>query len=224
MGQSMAKADSHIKHDVLEELKWDTRVNETDVGVQVKGGTVTLTGTVDSWAARVAAQNAAHRVAGVLDVANDMRVKLPGSFERNDTDIAKAVRVALEWDTLVPHERIRTTVSNGVVTLEGTLDYWSQYEDAVRAVRNLAGVTAIKKLMAVEPPPPRPPADAGRGAPEGALERPAAHAEHAAKRVKVAVTDGKVVLSGDVPSWAERHAIEGAVRGTLGVRKVENHL
>jgi osmotically-inducible protein OsmY len=221
MTQLIAKTDSHIKHDVLEELKWDTRVRETDVGVEVKGGTVTLTGTVDSWAARLAAQDAAHRVAGVLDVANEMRVKLPGSFERDDTDLAKAVRVALEWDTLVPHERIRTTVSNGVVILEGTLDYWSHYEDAVRAVRNLAGVAAINNLMSVEPPLPRPSADAVRGAIESALER---HAEHAAKKVKVAVTDGKVVLSGDVPSWAERDAIEGAVRGTHGVRKVENHL
>jgi osmotically-inducible protein OsmY len=221
MGQSIDRTDSHIKHDVVEELRWDTRVNETGVGVEVKGGTVTLTGSVDSWAARLAAQQAAHRVAGVLDVANDIRVKLPDWSERDDTDIAKAVRVALEWDTLVPHERIRTTVSNGVVTLEGTLDYWTQYDDAVRAVRNLAGVTAVNNLISVDPPLPRPSADAVRGAIESALDR---HAQHAAKQVKVSVVEGNVVLSGDVPSWAEREAIEGAVRGTHGVRKVENHL
>src|ERR1017187_3534366 len=98
MTRPIAKTDSHIKHDVLEELKWGTRVRETDVGVEVKGGTVTLTGTVDSWAARLAADYAPHRVAGMLDVANQMRVKLPASFERDDPDLAKAVRVALEWD------------------------------------------------------------------------------------------------------------------------------
>jgi osmotically-inducible protein OsmY len=221
MGQLIKKTDSQLKHDVDEELKWDTRVKETDVGVEVKARTVTLTGTVDSWTARLAAQEAAHRVSGVLDVANDIHVKLPGSYERNDTDIAKAVRTALEWDVLVPHERIRTTVSNGLVTLEGKVDYWSQFDDAARAIRNLAGVREVKNLITVEPSLPRVSPQAVRGAIEQALER---HAQHATKHVQIAVTDGKVILSGDVPSWVERNTVEGAVRGTPGVWKVDNQL
>jgi osmotically-inducible protein OsmY len=202
-------------------LKWDTRVKETDVGVEVNSGVVTLSGTVDSWTARLAAQDAAHRVAGVLDVANDVRVKLPGSYERNDTDIAKAVRTALEWDVLVPHERIRTTVSGGVVTLEGKVDYWSQYDDAGRCIRNLAGVREVKNLIAVEPAVTALSPQAVRKTIDQALER---HAEHAAKHIQIAITDGKVILSGDVPSWAERNTVEGAVRGTPGVRNVDNRL
>lgn len=221
MAQAIKKADSQIQRDVLDELKWDTRVKETDVGVEVKAGTVTLSGTVESWTARLAAQEAAHRVYGVFDVANDLHVKLSGSHERNDTDIAKAIRIALEWDVLVPHERIRTTVSNGVVTLEGKVDFWSQHDDAARAVRNLAGVREVRNLISVEPSLPRVSPQAVRGAIEGALER---HAEHAAKRVQIAVTDGRVLLSGEVPSWVERNAVEGAVRGTPGVRKVDNQL
>ncbi|MGH7297154.1 MAG: BON domain-containing protein, partial [Polyangiaceae bacterium] len=124
----MITTDARFKQSVLEELKWDTRVNETDVGVEVHSGVVTLTGTVDSWAARLGAQEAAHRVAGVHDVANDIRVRLPGSSERDDSDIAAAVRYALERDILVPDDRISSTVSGGAVTLEGTVDTWSQYD------------------------------------------------------------------------------------------------
>ena len=122
---SSVKTDAQIKHEVLRELAWDPRVDETDVGVEVDRGVVTLTGTVATWAKRVAAQEAAHRVAGVLDVANDVVVKIPGTLLRTDTDIAQAVRQALEWDALVPHERIQSTVANGWVTLEGSVDSWA---------------------------------------------------------------------------------------------------
>jgi osmotically-inducible protein OsmY len=219
MQPTTKKTDAQIQHDVIEELKWDMRVKETDIGVEVKSQVVTLTGRVDTWAERLAAQEAAHRVSGVLDVANDVRVKPPLGFERSDTDVAQAVRTALEWDVFVPHERIRTTVSNGVVTLEGTVNFWGQFEDAARAIRNLAGVREVDNLIAVEPVRVSP--QTVRGAIEGALER---HALHAAKGVRVAITDGKVVLSGEVPSWAERNAVVGAVRGTSGVWKVDDQL
>ena len=105
MKQATKKTDTQIHHDVLEELKWDSRVDETEVGVQVARGVVTLTGTVTSWAKRVAAQEAARRVIGVLDVANDIKVKVPGGLARTDTEIAQAVRQALEWDVFVPDEQ-----------------------------------------------------------------------------------------------------------------------
>ena len=98
----LKKTDSEIQQDVARELSWDTRVSPTEVGVQVSKGVVTLSGTVDSWAKVRAAEKAAHRVVGVLDVANDLSVKLPGTASKTDTEIAQAVRHALEWDALVP--------------------------------------------------------------------------------------------------------------------------
>ena len=148
----MKKTDSEIQQAVLQELKWDTRVEETDVGVEVDAGVVTLTGTVSSWAKRLAAQEAAHRVAGVLDVANDIQVKMSGDLRRTDTDIAHAVRHALEWNVFVPEEHIRSTVADGWVTLEGNVDYWSQREDADEAVRRLAGVRGVTNKIEVTPP------------------------------------------------------------------------
>jgi osmotically-inducible protein OsmY len=121
--EGSVKSDAQIQREVLEELKWDTRVDETDVGVEVDAGVVTLTGTVANYAKRLAAQEAAHRVRGVLDVANDIQVKITGGPVRTDTEIAQAVRAALEWDAHVPHERIQSTVANGIVTLESVFRY-----------------------------------------------------------------------------------------------------
>jgi osmotically-inducible protein OsmY len=216
-----AKSDAQIKHDVLEELKWDTRVKETDVGIEVHSGIVTITGTVDSWAALVGAQEAAHRVRGVLDVANDVQVRLPGSAKRTDSDIAWALRTALQWDVLVPDERIRSTVSNGVVTLQGTVDTWSQYDDTLRCVRNLSGVVEVRSFIRVEPPVTTDAPETLHTAIEQALER---HAVDEANHVHIAIADGKVILSGDVETWSDGQLVEAAVRGTPGVRGVDNQL
>ena len=120
------KCDREVQEDVLLELRWDTRIGQAEIGVAVDDSVVTLTGTVDSWAKKLAAKEAAYRVSGVRDVADDVQVKLPGSLGRTDTEIAKDVRFALEWDVLVPERDIRSTVSEGLVTLEGQVHTLSQ--------------------------------------------------------------------------------------------------
>jgi osmotically-inducible protein OsmY len=213
------KTDPQIQRDVREELKWDTRIKATDIGVEVREGIVSLTGTVDSWTERLSAQEAAHRVSGVLDVVSHIRIKLPDSLERDDADLARAIRHALEWDVTVPHDRIRTTVSQGVVTLEGSVDFWAHRDDAERCVRHLTGVVEMRNLIVVEAQPSNVSAHRVRIAISGALER---RADRAARGVHVAIVDGKVTLTGEVASWVERTAIEDAVRRTPGVCKVDN--
>src|SRR6266508_6461375 len=124
------KSDAQIHQDVLRQLRWDSRVDDTEVGVAVDQGVVTLTGTVASYAKKLAAQEAAHRVTGVLDVADDIRVKVPGSLGRTDTEIAQAVRHALEWNVMVPDTHITSTVTDGWVTLEGGVNLLREREDA----------------------------------------------------------------------------------------------
>jgi osmotically-inducible protein OsmY len=217
--KSAVKTDAEIQQAVLRELKWDPRVEETDVGVEVDTGVVTLTGTVSNYAKRLAAQEAAHRVHGVLDVANDIKVQVPGAHARSDTEIAQAVRRALEWDVLVPADRIQSTVADGVVTLEGTVDLGHQREDAARAVRYLAGVRGVTNKLIVSGPPVE--AEDIRYEIEEALAR---RAERAAKHMQVVVKDGMVTISGPVHSWAERQAVIGAARFTPGVREVKDQL
>src|SRR5438045_1825237 len=96
------RTDEQIQVDVLEELKWDTRLHPNEIGVVVKDGIVTLTGWVDSYLKKIAAEEAAHRVRGVKAVANDIEVRLPTSSERTDADLAKAAVNALRWEAAVP--------------------------------------------------------------------------------------------------------------------------
>ncbi len=213
------KTDELIKDDVIAELRWDTRVNETGIGVTVSKGVVTLTGAVTSYARKLAAQEAAHRVGGVLDVANDIQVIRSDDLALTDTEIAKAVRHTLEWDVFVPDTHIRSTVSDGWVTLEGEVETYGQREDAERAVRGLAGVVGVRNLIVVEQPLIAP--GEVREVIEDVLER---RADRLADRIRISIDDGEVTLSGNVRSYAEKRAVIGAVSHTPGVFSVRDHL
>jgi len=213
------KSDSRIQQEVLRELKWDTRVEETEVGVTVDRGIVTLTGLLSSYAKKLAAQEAAHRVFGVLDVANEIQVRVPENMARTDAEIALALRSALEWDVWVDQERIKSTVSNGWVTLEGVVALFREREDVERIVRRLAGVRGLTNRIEVKPVKIN--AEQVREAIEEALER---RAEREARHIKVEVHDNEVKLSGPVRSWAEKRAILGIVSHAPGVRAVDENL
>jgi osmotically-inducible protein OsmY len=219
MTMATMKTDAQIQADVLAELKWDANVKQTDVGVQVHEGVVTLTGNISSYAKTLAARCAAHRVHGVLDVADDLTVKVPSAWERTDEELAKAVRSALKWDVLVPDDRITTTVTNGLVMLQGSVDSWSQRSDAEWAVHRLTGVTGVANQITVAGKP----ADSVqiKRQIEEALER---QAEREAKRIGVAIRDGVVTLTGAVRTWAEKNAIDKTVEFSPGVRRVDNKI
>jgi osmotically-inducible protein OsmY len=219
MTRTLVRSDAEIQTDVLRELRWDTRVEETDVGVEVDQGIVTLTGTVSSYAKRVAAQEAAHRVSGVRDVANDVEVHAIGSKLRTDTEIAQAVRHSLEWNAHVPAENIETTVSRGWVTLAGTVDYWSQKLEAEQAVLPLTGVHGVTNDIIVAAPE----VTSARihDSIEEALVR---RAEREADEIQIKIVDGTVKLSGRVHSWREKRAIVGVAGHAPGVRGIEDHL
>lgn len=211
--------DTQIQQRVIQELRWDTRIEATDVGVEVRDGTVTLSGTVESYAEKLAAQEAAHRVTGVLDVVNEVIVKVPASHVRSDADIARAVRHALEWNVQIPSDHIRSTVADGWITLEGHVFSWRQRLDAESAIRYLSGVRGVTNKINVSPPN----VDAAdiRQSIESALER---RAEREARRIQIDVVDGKVTLTGWVRTWLEKQSILGAVGHAPGVQEVVDSL
>ena len=214
------RTDAELQQAVLRELGWDAKVRETDIGVGVSGGVVALTGTVGSWAERVAAQEAAHRVAGVHDVANEIVVKLPTSHHKTDTELAQAVRTTLQWDVLVPDERIQSNVTLGVVTLTGDVDFGSQREDAERAVRNLAGVRQVLNEIRIKPGQVVKSEDVRKAIAEALARRTTREVSH----INLEIEEGRVRLSGFVHSWAERRAALGAAKSTPGVLSVVDHL
>ena len=219
MKEQRVRTDGEILQDVLRELQWDTRVRESDVGVHVHEGVVTLTGVVGDYSQKVAAARAAHRVRGVLDVAEEIEVRYASPDAVTDTGLAQAVRHALEWDVLVDDRRIRSTVSEGFVTLEGEVNSLAQREDADRAVRRLKGVRGLLNKITVKPV--RADSSALRRKIEEALER---RAEREADRISVDVEDGSVTLTGRVHSWQERDSVVGAIAHAAGVQSVRDRL
>jgi len=212
------RTDTQIQTDVLAELKFEPRVMPNEIGVVVKNGVVALTGWVDSYLKRWAAEQAAHRVRSVKAVANDIEVRLASSSEKTDADIAKAAVQALEWDAYVPPGKVKVTVDKGWVTLDGEVDWQYQKLDANRVVRRLTGVKGVSNLIRVRP----------RATPselkqqiEQALIR---SAQTDAQRIAVEVDGSKVILKGTVRSWAERQEAERAAWSAPGVTAVDNRI
>ena len=210
--------DMDLKRHVESALEWEPSVDAADIGVSVDAGVVTLRGDVGSYAARAAAARMTRRVYGVKAVANELTVRLVTGFERNDTDIAQAAVTALAWNAVMPQNRVTVTVSNGRLTLNGTLDWQYQKEAAARAVRDLVGVKGVTNSITVKPHVQ--PGDV-KAKIEAAFTR---SAEIDARRVSVSAQNGKVVLSGNVRSWAERQEAERAAWAAPGVTQVDDRL
>lgn len=210
--------DWETRKNVEEELNFEPSVNAAEIGVAVNDGIVTLTGRVDSYWEKSAAEEAAARVAGVKAVVNELEIRLPISSERTDEDIARAAVNRLEWTITVPKDRIKVKVSQGWVTLEGDVDWQFQKNAAERAIRDLVGVKGVLNHIVVKA---RPSTAEVKSAIEEALRR---SAQVDANRISVDVQGDKVILKGTVRSWFEREEAERAAWRAPGVRGVDNRI
>jgi osmotically-inducible protein OsmY len=212
------KTDERIKQDVLDELTWQPSIDETQIGVIVKDGIVTLTGTVDTYAKKIAAEKAAKGVYGVKAVAEDIEVRYSTSKGKTDTDIAKAAVDALKWNSSVPADSIKMKVEDAWIYLTGEVKWSYQKNAAKRAVENLLGVKGVINNISLKQTVK--PFEIKNRITK-AFER---SAELEAKNIKVEVDGHTVKLSGTVHSLAEKEEARKAAFFAPGVTKVENNL
>jgi len=212
------KSDSEIKRDVEAELRWTPGLDATDIAVAVKDGVVTLTGFVRNYGHKLQAEKAAKRVAGVVGVANDIEIRLPGIDKRPDPEIARDAIAAFKGYLPFSWQDIKVVVKEGWITLEGTVEWNYQRETAEKTVRSLQGVQGISNLIQVKPKVA--PEEVKRKI-EDAFRR---SAELDASRVTVETKGSEVILAGAVRSWAERQEAERAAWAAPGVTMVSNQL
>jgi len=212
------RSDSEIKKDIHAELKWDPKVNETEVGVIVKDGAVTLTGVVSNFSQKKTVRNVAKRIRGVRAIADDMEVKLPDQAAGSDKDIAERIARIFEWNSLITENNIKAEVRGGYVTLSGAVDWQYQREYAQKQIEFITGIKFINNNILLRKPIN---ADDIKNKIVKALHR---HAQIEAANVSVLAKDDMVTLSGHVDTYIEKDLIEKTVWSAPGVHKVIDKL
>jgi len=212
------KSDVQIQKDVMEELKWQPFLNASEIGVAVKNGIVTLSGKVNSYSKKLTAERAAKKVAGVKAVAEEIEVGPTSPYSKTDAELAEAVLNALKWHAAVQEEKIKISVENGTVKLEGEVDWAYQRTSAKSAIENLTGIRSVVNLITVKPTITA--SDIQQKIKAAFLRNASFDAGH----VTAEVDGGKVTLNGFVRSLSEKEDAETAAWNAPGVTRVDSKL
>jgi osmotically-inducible protein OsmY len=212
---NLTDLDVRVRDQVERQLDWDPEVDSRGVGVAASGGVVTLTGYIDTYAQKLAAERAAKRVKGVRGVANDIEVRL--KLGRTDVDIARDAVLALELRTTVP-STVQAVVHDGHVTLTGKVGWLYQARAAEKAVRHIKGVRGVFNHIDVAA------SAVGRDVRHRIVQALHRNADLDARRVAIDVSGSIATLTGSVPTWKQRDSVELAAASAPGITHVKNQI
>lgn len=213
------KTDVEIQKDVLTELKWEPILKAAEIGVAVKDGVVTLSGIVDTYSEKLAAERAVKRIAGVKAVAEDLQVGVSPLYHKSDTEVAESVVQALQLHSIASAANIKPKVEDGLVTLEGEVEWNYQRDSIENALQGLAGVREIYNFIKIKPK---------ALVPKDIKEKISAAFHRSAtidsQKVNVEIDGSTVILSGTVDSLSERDDAYYAAWAAPGVTSVTNNI
>jgi osmotically-inducible protein OsmY len=213
------KNNADLQKEIQEAIKWEPLLNAAEIGVTVKDGVVTLTGTVDNYSKKTEAENAAKGIIGVKAVVEKIEVKFNTDWaKKDDNEIATEILSAWKWNWRIPNDKVKVKVENGWVTLEGELEWNSQKEAAKDSIKNLTGVIGVSNDITI------------KSETHNAVEKKSI--ESALKRnwsindkdITVKVSDHNVTLSGTVNSWYQKDEAGRIAWNAPGVWFIDNEL
>lgn len=213
------KTNEDVQHDVLAEIKWDPQLKDVSAQIfaSVNDGIVTLSGIVDSYGKKMAAERAAQRVKGVKIVACDLEVD--PERKKTDLEIAEAVANALYWNSAVNEDKIKIIVDDGWIYLDGTVDWEYERVFIRRSIENLAGVKGVTNNISIKPKTIDPTEIKSKIA--EAFRR---SASIDSSSIRIDETGNKLTLHGKVKSWAEKKEAEEIAWSFPGVVAVDNKI
>jgi osmotically-inducible protein OsmY len=210
------RSDADIRRDAETELKNDPALHATDIAMKVTNGELSLTGYVHEFSQKYAAEDAVKRVTGVTAIANDIELRSAGA-PPSDPEIARAAVRTLKQALPVCWQQIRPVVHQGIVTLEGVVDFTNECELAARVVHGLKGVVGVVNKIALAASFKCVQLHEVRRLIEESLDQQT-------DEISVETRGAEVTLRGRVHSWAQRRQAEESALAAPGVQRVHNEL
>ncbi len=212
------KTDSQLQKDVIAELEWEPRVDHANIGVAVQDGVVTLSGFVNSYASKLAAEQATRSVKGVRGLAEEIEVRFPNDAKTADPEIAKRIADMFDWSVNVPKDKISVKVEHGWVTLSGQVGYHYHRESARNLVSRINGVKGVSNLIEVKKAP------SSFDVRERIVDALKRSADIDASTITVVTEGDTVKLGGKVHAGYERRVAERAAWAAPGVNRIEDNI